>query len=100
MRCILPLIPFGSFSKNTILSGNFKSASRRRACSLISHASVTQRDKGEHPCSKTTGLPAVVLYMKGNAIRLEHVGSPFSRYGAFEAVPREKALEISPPREC
>ena len=34
MRCILPLIPFGSFSKNTILSGTFKSAACRcRACS-------------------------------------------------------------------
>ena len=43
---------------------------------------------------------AVVLYMKGNAIRLEHVGSPFFRYAAFEAVPRERALEVSPPREC
>ena len=43
---------------------------------------------------------AVVLYMEGNAIRLEHVGSPFFRYAAFEAVPRERVLEVSPPREC
>jgi mycothiol system anti-sigma-R factor len=43
---------------------------------------------------------AVVLYMKGNAVRLEHIGSPFFRYAAFEAVPRERGLEVSPPREC